>query len=185
MNPVVKWLRILLPIVFVAFIVLIVVSYRHTRFDPDRDATSEGDLPPREGDDTPSLVMKTFEDTHSLGGKMISRIRATRTTGFKSGWYTLEGIDLTLFGEGVQYAITADKAQFNPETKEAEAIGGVTLRSSQGIEIKTATLRFDGASAHNKVPVEFKVGEWSGKAGGIRLEVAEQALRLTDGVQAS
>ncbi|MGK2858798.1 MAG: LptA/OstA family protein [Thermoanaerobaculia bacterium] len=185
MNPVVKWLRILLPIAFVGFIGLIVVSYSKAKLDRSASIADGRDLEPREGDDTPSLVMKTFEDTHSLGGRMISRIRATRTTGFKSGWYTLEGIDLTLFGEGgVRYAITADKAQFNPETKEAEAIGGVKLTSSEGIELRTATLRFNGTSADNKVPVDFKVGGWTGRAGGIRLEVAEQALHLVGGVTA-
>lgn len=185
MNPVVKWLRILLPIAFVGFIGLIVFSYSRSKLDRTASVGDIRDLEPREGDDTPSLVMKTFEDTHSLGGRMISRIRATRTTGFKSGWYTLEGVDLTLFGEGgVQYSITAEKAQFNPETKEAEAIGGVKLTSSEGIELRTATLGFNGTSANNKVPVDFKVGPWTGRAGGIRLEVAEQALNLIDGVTA-
>jgi len=185
MNQVVKWLRILLPVAFVGFIGLIVFSYSRAKLDRSATLADDPDLSPREGDDTPSLVMKTFEDTHSLGGKMISRIRATRTTGFKSGWYTLEGVDLTLFGEGgVQYSITAEKAQFNPETKEAEAIGGVKLTSSDGVELRTATLGFNGTSANNKVPVDFKVGGWTGRAGGIRLEVAEQALHLVDGVTA-
>lgn len=185
MNPVIKWLRILLPVAFVGFIGLIVFSYSRAKLDRTAAVSDDRDLEPREGDDTPSLVMKTFEDTHSLGGKMISRIRATRTTGFKSGWYTLEGVDLTLFGEGgVQYSITAQKAQFNPETKEAEAIGGVKVTSSEGIELSTSTLVFNGTSANNKVPVDFKVGGWSGRAGGIRLEVAEQALHLIDGVTA-
>jgi lipopolysaccharide transport protein LptA len=185
MNPLVKWLRILLPVAFVGFIGLIVLSYTRTRLDRTASLGDDSDLAPREGDDTPKIVMKTFEDTHSLGGKIISRIRATRTTGFKSGWYTLEGVDLTLFGEGdVRYSITADKAQFNPETKEAEAIGGVKLSSSEGVEVRTATLRFNGTSADNKVPVEFKVGGWVGRAGGIRLEVAEQALHLVDGITA-
>ncbi|MFA6955482.1 MAG: LptA/OstA family protein [Thermoanaerobaculia bacterium] len=185
MNPIVKWLRILLPIAFVAFIGLIVASYSGGKTDRSGSIADERDLAPREADDTPSLVMKTFEDTHSLGGRMISRIRATRTMGFKSGWYTLEGIELTLFAEGgVEYAIKADKAQFNPETKEAEALGGVTVTSSEGVELHTASLRFSGSSAANKVPVDFKVGAWVGRAGGIRLEVSEQALHLTDGITA-
>jgi len=185
MNPIVKWLRILLPIAFVAFIALIVMSYSRGSIDRSGSIADERDLAPREADDTPSLVMKTFEDTHSLGGRMISRIRATRTTGFKSGWYTLEGIELTLFAEGgVEYAIKAATAQFNPETKEAEALGGVSVTSSEGVEIHTASLRFNGTSANNKVPVDFKVGAWVGRAGGIRLEVSEQALHLTDGVTA-
>ncbi|MBI2213678.1 MAG: LPS export ABC transporter periplasmic protein LptC [Acidobacteria bacterium] len=185
MNPVVKWLRILLPIAFFAFIALIVASYSRGKIDRSGSIADEVDVAPREADDTPSLVMKTFEDTHSLGGKMISRIRATRTTGFKSGWYTLEGIDLTLFAEGgVHYTISAKQAQFNPETKEAEAVGGVKVTSSEGVELRTATLRFNGSSAANKVPVDFKVGAWEGRAGGIRLETSEEALHLTDGVKA-
>lgn len=185
MHPVVKWLRILLPIAFVGFIGLIVASYSKGKVDRAGSIADERDVAPREGDDTPSLVMKSFEDTQSLGGRMISRIRATRTVGFKSGWYTLEGIELTLFAEGgVQYSISAPNAQFNPETKEAEALGGVKVTSSEGVELRTATIRFNGTSATNKVPVDFKVGAWEGRAGGIRLEVSEEALHLTGGVSA-
>ncbi len=42
-------------------------------------------------DDRPRLVSYDFEDTHSLGGRVISRIRAEKTVGFASGWYVLEG----------------------------------------------------------------------------------------------
>jgi lipopolysaccharide transport protein LptA len=60
----------------------------------------------------------------------------------------------------------------------------VKVTSNEGIELRTATLRFNGTSATNKVPVDFKVGSWEGRAGGIRLEVSDEALHLTDGVRA-
>lgn len=184
MHPLVRILRVALPIVFVGFIALIVVSYTRAQFahrksDPEPITTIRPD-------DKPSLVMEAFEDTHSIGGRLVSRIRAARTIGFESGWFALESIELSLFSEnGVQYSVTAGQAQFNPETKQAEAIGGVTVSSSEGLSITTQRVRFDGEHVTNRLPVDFKVGGWVGQAGSIRLRVTDETLYLLDGVTAT
>jgi len=184
MHPLVRFLRVALPVAFVAFVILIIVSFTRAQF-PDR----KSDPGPIEGireNDNPSLVMDAFEDTHSIGGRLVSRIRATRTIGFESGWFTLESVELALFSEnGVQYTVTAGHAQFNPETKEAEATDGVKVSSSDGLSIRTERVRFDGEHVTNKLPVDFEVGGWTGHAGRIRLRVADETLYLLDGVTAT
>lgn len=184
MHPLVRFLRIALPVVFVGFVILIVVSFTRAQF-PDRKSDAEPVIGIRPGDN-PSLVMKSFEDTHSIGGRLVSRIRATRTIGFESGWFALESVELALFSEkGVQYTISAGQAQFNPDTKEAEATGGVKVSSSEGLSISTERVRFDGEHVTNRMPVEFEVSGWVGKAGRIRLRVADETLYLLDGVEAT
>jgi len=184
MHPLVRILRIALPIAFVGFVILIAVSFSRAQFPQRKD-----DPPPSidiRPEDNPSLVMDAFEDTHSIGGRVISRIRATRTIGFESGWFALESVELALFSQnGVQYTVTAGQAQFNPETKEAEAIGGVTVSSSEGLSLKTQRVRFDGEHVTNRLPVDFEVGGWVGHAGRIRLRVEDETLFLLDGVTAT
>jgi lipopolysaccharide transport protein LptA len=184
MHPVVRILRVALPILFVGFIALIVVSYTRAQFAQRKsDPEPVNHIRP---DDRPSLVMEAFEDTHSIGGRLVSRIRASRTIGFVSGWYALESIELTLYSEsGVQYSVTAGQAQFNPETKEAEAVGGVKVSSSEGLSISTQRVRFDGEHVTNRMPVDFQVGGWVGHAGSIRLRVADETLYLLGGVTAA
>jgi lipopolysaccharide transport protein LptA len=184
MHPVVRFLRVALPVLFIAFVALIIVSYTRAQF-PDRkaDAVDVGHVRP---DDSPSLVMDAFEDTHSIGGRVVSRIRAERTIGFESGWFTLESVELALFSEqGLQYSVTTGQAQFNPETKEAEAIGGVKVSSSEGLSISTQRVQFDGEHVTNRLPVDFEVGGWVGHSGSIKLRVADETLFLRDGVTAT
>jgi len=184
MHPLVRFLRVALPVAFVGFVILIIVSFTRAQF-PDRKS-DPGPITGIRENDNPSLVMDAFEDTHSIGGRIVSRIRATRTIGFESGWYALESVELALFSEdGVQYTVTAGHAQFNPETKQAEATDGVKVSSSEGLSIRTERVRFDGEHVTNKLPVDFEVGGWTGHAGRIRLRVADETLYLLDGVTAT
>jgi lipopolysaccharide transport protein LptA len=185
MHPLVRFLRIALPIAFAGFVALIAISFSRAQFTERKtdESPTRIDIRP---EDNPSLVMDAFEDTHTVGGRLLSRIRAVRTIGFESGWFALESVELALFSEnGVQYTVSAGQAQFNPETKEAEATGGVTVSSSEGLSISTERVRFDGEHVTNRLPVDFEVAGWAGHAGRIRLRVADETLYLLDGVSAT
>jgi lipopolysaccharide transport protein LptA len=179
MQKTIRILRVVLPVIFLGFIALIAASYSQ---NIRRTAVVGGQVEPavRPGD-RPSVVSYTFEDTQTVGGRVVSRIRARRTTGFESGWYTLEDAQLTVFRKGGgHYELVAPLAQFKATTKEAEIRGGVRLTSSDGIEILTSEIRFDGERIANRIPVEFKVDQWHGRAGGVDLNVNEEKLRLWD-----
>ncbi|HUP66327.1 MAG TPA: LptA/OstA family protein [Thermoanaerobaculia bacterium] len=179
----VRILRIGLPIVFLAFIGVIALSFTENRRQGQavtQPITSEI----RKGD-TPQLVAYAFEDVQTLGGRVVSRIRARRTMGFSSGWYTLEDVALTIFRpNGQSYELTAPQAEFRVETKEAQATGGVKITSSDGITIETATINFDGNRLVNNVPVAFSADAWSGRAGGVDLNIATERMILLEGVEA-
>ncbi|MGH9458760.1 MAG: LptA/OstA family protein [Thermoanaerobaculia bacterium] len=180
----VKILRIVLPVLFVAFIALLAFSF--TRGNRRPRAVAEPVTSTIRQDDSPQLVAYAFEDVQTIGGRMVSRIRARRTIGFSSGWYTLEDVHLTIYQEnGDTYELQAPQAQFHADTKEAEAKGGVLVRSSDGVEIETAAIDFDGSRLVNEVPVRFRADAWEGKAGSVDLNLASEHLRLSGGVEAT
>ena len=59
------------------------------------------------------------------------------------------------------------------------------VTSSDGIEIRTREIHYDGARLTNDIPVEFKVDRWDGKAGALDLDVAGETLRLHKEVTAT
>jgi lipopolysaccharide transport protein LptA len=182
MHQTVKVLRVALPIVFVAFAALIVVFYTERRAEPGRG--DGGVEAPNRAGDYPRLISYEFEDTQTLGDRVISRIRAEKTVGFQSGWYTLDNVELEIYREsGGVYTMTARSAEFNADSKEAQAEGGVLVRSDDGLEIRTESIVFDGRRLTNRIPVHFRVNRWSGTARGADLDVEAEILRLGEGVR--
>jgi LPS export ABC transporter protein LptC/lipopolysaccharide transport protein LptA len=184
MERIVKTLRIALPILFIGFIAVLVLSFNRAKTKRDKTVNDPVNSTMRPAD-RPQIESKTFDDTQTLAGRVVSHIRADRAVAFASGWNTLEKVELTIYrANGLTYELTCPEAQFNSKTKEAEARGGVRLVSSDGIEITTAEIKFDGNKLQNRIPVQFKVDAWNGKAGGLDLDVAEETLRLFDHVDA-
>ncbi|HVT03712.1 MAG TPA: LPS export ABC transporter periplasmic protein LptC, partial [Thermoanaerobaculia bacterium] len=151
MQRTVKTLRILLPIAFVAFIVLIGISYKKHGKPPRTTTDQPVKSPIRPG--KPQMVLETFDDTQTIGGKMALHIKARRTIGLENGWYTLEDVHLTIYrNNGQTFEVTCDQAQFQKETKQAEINGKVQLTSSDGMELSTEALKFDGEQLGNSIP---------------------------------
>lgn len=184
MSPVVRFLRIALPIAFVAFVIVIIASFTGGR--PKSKTVSKAPvIAPRKGEDKPKLIADAFCDTQSLAGRVTMKICAKRVIGFQSGWHRLEDVHLTVFrNNGQSYDISSTEAEVNAETKEAEARGGVKVVSSDGVELQTDSIRYDGKKLANKIPVRFKIDEWTGHAGGIDLDVPKETLSLNDGFEA-
>src|SRR5439155_969361 len=107
-----------------------------------------------------------------------ARIRARRVVAFQSGWNTLEDVQLTIFRPtGLTYELVCPQAQFNSTTKEADAKGGVKVTSSDGVEITTAEIHFDGNRLTNHIPLQFTIDRWKGHAGALDLDVQSEQLR--------
>ncbi|MBW3671854.1 MAG: hypothetical protein KY432_09310 [Acidobacteria bacterium] len=180
----VRTLKIALPILFIGFIVVIVAFYSERAMPSGDDITTTA-RPEREGEQ-PRLISYEFEDTQTIGDRIISRIRAGKTAGFDSGWYTLDKVEIDIYRQsGGVYTLTAPSAEFNAESKEARAEGGVIVTSGDGLELRTESIISDGRSLTNRVPVRFRVNQWSGTARGAELDVENETLQLTDGVDVS
>src|ERR1044072_3950819 len=86
---------------------------------------------------------------------------------------------------GLTYELVCPQAQFNSNTKEADAKGGVRVTSSDNVEVTTAEIHFDGNRLTNHIPVQFKIDEWVGNAGALDLDVQGEELRLYQKVNAT
>jgi len=178
MQRTVKVLRVALPILIVAFIVVLALSWNRNTVTGGR-TKNESVTSTQRPEDKARAEGMAFDDVQTIGGRVVSRIRARRVVSFESGWSTLEEAYLTIYrSNGLTYEISCPQAQFHAETKEAEAKGGVSVSSSDGIEIKTAEIRFDGSRLTNDIPVQFKIDRWNGNAGALDLDVAGETLRL-------
>ncbi len=177
MQRTVKALRIALPILFFAFLAVIVANFRKNNAKPDK-TTSIPVKGPRPNEKIFGEA-KGFEDTQTIGGRVVSRIRAKRLVSYTSSWNTLEDVELTIYRpNGLTYDLICPSAQFNSETKHADAKGGVKLTSSDGVLIQTAEINFDGNRLTNHIPVDFKIDRWTGNAGALDMDIAAESVRL-------
>ena len=180
----VRALRIALPILFVGFVVVIVFSWRRNTATPDK-STTQPPVATRTGEKIGGEA-KGFEDTQTIAGRVVSRIRAKRLVSYTSNWNTLEDVELTIYRPtGLTYDLVCPNAQFNSETKHADAKGGVTLTSSDGVLIKTAEIAFDGRHLTNHIPLEFKIDRWTGQGGALDVDVEAEIIRLFDKLTAT
>jgi lipopolysaccharide export system protein LptA len=182
----IRGLRIALPIVFFAFVALIAANFRRTHGPGGGDKPTNPVTSTDRPLDKPQVESKTFEDVQTIAGRVVMRIHADRVVAFQSGWNTLEGVKMTIYRPtGLTYELSCPQAQFNSETKEAEAKGGVHLNSSDNIQIDTAEIRFDGNRVTNHIPVEFMIDRWKGRAGALDLDVQSDELRLYEKLDAT
>jgi lipopolysaccharide export system protein LptA len=86
---------------------------------------------------------------------------------------------------GLTYELVCPQAQFNSNTKESDAKGGVRVTSSDGVEITTAEIHFDGTHLTNHVAVNFKIDRWTGSGGALDMDVQGEMLRLYEKVDAT
>ncbi len=183
MQRTIRILRIALPITFVVFILIIAVSWNRPKLVKDK-SQSQPVSTTRTGD-KPQAESRGFEDTQTVGGRVVSHISADRVVAYKSSWNTLENVRLTLYRQnGLTYDLTCPQADFNSETKKANASGGVKVVSSDGVEISTAQLHYDGNRLTNDIPVQFKIDRWQGNAGALDLDVEAETLHLSKSVDA-
>lgn len=185
MQRTIRILRVALPFVFFGFVLLIALSWH--RGKPHKDKS--GAIPvtsTMRPVDKPSVESMTFEDTQTINGRLSSHIRAQRVVAFISGWNTLENVEMTIYRPtGLTYEVVCPRAQFNSNTKESDAKGGVRVTSSDGVEVTTEEIHFDGIHLTNHIPVNFKVDRWVGSGGAIDIDVPGEMVRLYDKVDAT
>ena len=185
MQRSIRILRVALPIAFFGFILLIAVSWNRARVQKEH-SLNEPVTSSIRPIDKPNIESKKFDDTQTVAGRVAARVRAQRVVAFQSGWNTLENVQITIFRPtGLTYELVCPQAQFNSETKEADAKGGVKVTSSDNVEMTTAEIHFDGNRLTNHIPVQFKIDRWIGNAGALDLDVQAEQLRLYDKVDAT
>ena len=184
MQRTIRILRIVLPVLFLGFILLIALNWNRAKVGKEKIVPEP--LPTTRSNDRAMAVSKKFEDTQTIGGRVVSHIVAERVIAYKSQWNTLENVRLTLYRQnGLSYELSCPQAEFNSETKEADAKGGVRVTSSDGVDITTPQIHYDGNRLTNNIPVQFIIDRWHGTAGSLDLDVQGETLRLSKHIDAS
>lgn len=184
MQRTVRILKWLLPILFIGFIAIIVLNWKKVRREPK--SSESVPVSTVRTLDKPNAESKVFEDTQTINGRLAMHIKATHLISFVSGWNTLENVTLTIYRPNkLVYTLSSPSALFNSTTKETDVKGGVRLTSSDGVDIQTAELHFDGNRLTNHIPVQFKIDRWTGTAGALDMDVQAEMMRLFEKLDAT
>jgi LPS export ABC transporter protein LptC len=114
-----------------------------------------------------------FEFEQQVDGKPVFRIAGDRFRADKEGRVELDGVRLDLYREGEPYRVTASRAIYDPETREAQLLGGVEIAGGDGFTLATEAL--DLAAGGNELvsrgPVRLAQG--AGRTGsGSRIRMS-------------
>jgi lipopolysaccharide transport protein LptA len=184
MQRTVRILNYTLPILFVGFIVVIALNWKKVR--PPEKQVAEPPTSTARKLDRPNAVSQVFEDTQTINGRTAMHIKAKIVVSFVSGWNSLDNVTLTIYRpNNLTYTLTSPSAVFNGTTKETDVKGGVRLISSDGVDIQTAEMHFDGNHLTNHVPVQFKVDRWTGTAGSLDVDVQAEMVHLAQKIDAT
>jgi len=184
MQRTIRILKVVLPIVIVGFIAYLVLSFNRAA-TPRRNNPGDTETSGR-SNDKPIIKSVKFRDVQTIGGRVVMEIIAEKVVAYESRWTTLEGVRMTIYRpNNLTYQLACPNAEFNSDTKEAQAKGGVKVVSSDGVEISTREIHFDGNRLTNDIPVQFRIDNWNGNAGALDLDVAAETLRLHKQVTAT
>jgi lipopolysaccharide transport protein LptA len=179
----IRILKVVLPIVFFGFIAILVLNFNRSK---SRDKPASDPVVVKRSGEKARVESKIFDDTQTIAGRVAMHIHAQRVVAYVSGWNTLENAQLTIYRpNGLTYNLVCPDAEFNSQTKEANAKGGVKLTSSDGVTITTAEMHYDGNRLTNRIPVQFTIDRWTGHAGALDMDVPGETLRLFDKVNAT
>ncbi len=140
-----SWIRHGSTVLIVAFLVAVAfVGYQRTR----RNVDGVGSVDPEEvGFNVADIAIglyKGFGYTETLNGQTVFILNSLRTLSLASGWQEIEGVRLQLFSEGeVGPVLTAERANYNIETKEARLEGGIHVEFPNGAFLNTEAGRYD------------------------------------------
>ena len=163
-----SWIRhgsTLLIVVFLSAVSF--VGYQRTRGNGDGvGSVDPGDV----GFDVTDIAVglyKGFGYTETLNGQTVFILNSLRTLSLASGWQEIEGVRLQLFNKGEPGpTLTAERANYNIETKEARLEGGIHVEFPNGAFLNTEAGRYESRKQvfSSEGPVLYVDGPTFGQA---------------------
>ncbi len=138
------WIRHGSALLIAAFLIgVTAVGYQRTRRNSDGVRRVD---PTDVGFDVADVAIglyKGFQHTETMSGKPIFILNSLRTLSMASGWQEIEGVRLQLFREGEEGPVlTAEKASFNIDTRDARLEGGIHVDFPNGAFLNTKAGQF-------------------------------------------
>jgi lipopolysaccharide export system protein LptA len=176
------WIRRGSALLIAAFLIgVAAVGYQRTR----RSGDGLGSVDPSEvGFDVADVAIglyKGFQHTETMKGQPIFILNSLRTLSLASGWQEIEGVRLQFFREGEQGPIlTAEKASFNIDTRDARIEGGVHVVFPNGAFLNTEAGQFLSKQQIfvSEAPVMYVDGPTFGQAERASYSLKEDWVKL-------
>ncbi len=176
------WVRHVTSLMIAGFLILVaVIGYRRTQEHNGVATLDPGEV----GIDTTELAIgfyRGFRHTETVKGVPVFVLNSLRTLSLESGWQELEGIRLRLFQNGEEGpTVTAERASFNIETREARLTGGIHVEFPDGAFFNTEAGEFDSKSQtfSSAAPVLYVDGATFGQARSATYRVRQNRIDLS------
>jgi lipopolysaccharide export system protein LptA len=176
------WIRYGSALLIAAFLVgVAAVGYQRTRHNSDGDRRVD---PTEVGFDVADVAIglyKGFQHTETMKGKPIFILNSLRTLSMASGWQEIEGVRLEFFREGEEGPVlTAEKASFNIDTRDARLEGGIHVVFPNGAFLNTEAGQFLSRQQTfvSDAPVLYVDGPTFGQAQRASYNLKEDWVRL-------
>ncbi len=160
--------------------VFVALSVRKRKEDPSAPTSTPSDqalAAPAGATRVDDMVYRWYRD-----GKLIVLLKAGAAVDQGKQGKHLRSVEATIpriqDGKEEMLTIRADECLWRPEVESARFSGNVRVSTSDGLELETATLEYDGRaeSATTEDPVQFRRGTTSGSSRGMSYD--GQAGRL-------
>jgi len=175
------WVRHLTTVLIVGFVIAVaVIGYRRTLEHNGIEAVTADDV----GIDVADVAIglyRGFQHTEIVKGEPIFILNSLKTLSLASGWQEIEGVRLQFFQEGEEGPVlTAEKASFNIETREARLSGAIHVEFPNGAFLNTETGHFDSKRQifESDAPVVYVDGPTFGKAQRATYSLRQDRLHL-------
>jgi len=134
-----SWIRRGSTALIIGFLVTVaVIGYQRTQRNGDGVESLDAGTVGFDARDIAIGLYKGFGYTETLDGRTIFILNSLRTLSLASGWQEIEGVRLQFFREGEPGPIlTAERASFNIETKDARLEGGIHVEFPNGAFLNT------------------------------------------------
>ncbi len=177
-----SWIRHGSTLLIVVFLMAVAfIGYQRTRGNGDGvGSVDPGDV----GFDVTDIAVglyKGFGYTETLNGQTVFILNSLRTLSLASGWQEIEGVRLQLFNKGeLGPILTAERANYNIETKEARLEGGIHVEFPNGAFLNTEAGRFESRKQVfiSEGPVLYVDGPTFGQAEQASYNLDEDWVKL-------
>ncbi len=136
----------------------------------------------RDGEHEAAVLSEGFDYEQQVAGKPVFRLKGKRFTTDRQGKIALSGVQLELYRDGEPYHVASRRANYDPDTHDAQLIGDVHLTGGVGWNVDADRLDLVGGGrivVSRGRRVHFRrVESFTGAADHLRFDLKDDRLHL-------
>jgi lipopolysaccharide export system protein LptA len=177
------WIRNTTTLIIIGFLLAVtIIGYQRTRRSSSGVGSVDADAVGLSATDVAVGLYRGFRHTETAAGLPVFVLDSLRTLSFASGWQEIEGVRLQLYDKAGQEGpvLTAERASFNVDTKEARIEGAIHVEFPNGAFLNTDAGRYKSRSQTftTEAPVLYVDGPTFGQAERASYDLADNRIKL-------